>query len=483
MRTLFGRGQATESAPGLTALRGPAFTAAAVLAIALFVSVLGSVVTYVRVDAAYKQQNALNDAQQQLAILFRDQLDEETGVRGYLATGQKNFLEPFYAARPDFARALDELQRDLEQATLTQGYPVVFDLRRSHMVWENQIAKPLLAHPAGSSAQSLLLRGKQVVDQMRSDFHAMNQLLESQSAMAQDAVRSLLFRAALLTDGLILLFGVAAIVADIVRSRTEASLERERAVGDTLQRAFLSGWDSCAFIDVGTAYVSAARHLAIGGDLFDVHKIDDHRCLLVVADVSGKGLDAAVDTAFVKYSLRSLVTEFDDPEVIVKKFNMAFIRSVRDDASFVSLFAGVLDATRHTLRYASAGHSPVYLRRDDDVRQLPVTGPLVGLRVEDEFGCMDETLAPDDILVLSTDGLTEARDTAGVMIDDAGAMRIIREAPRTPQGMADFIVDAVTKTSGGRIADDLAILIVAFGTLQKEETQAEQGLAAAAAGG
>jgi CHASE3 domain sensor protein len=482
MRTLFGRGRDTDTASRLASLRGPAFTAAAVLAIALFVSVLGSAVTYVRVDAAYRQQNAVNDAQSQLDSLFQAQLNEETGLRGYLASGQKTFLNPYYAAVPTFDRSLNALYADLEQAQLSEGYPVVFDLRHTNDLWQDDVARPLLAHPNGPSEQIRLVRGKAMVDRMRQDFTTMTALLDQQSRVAQDAVRTLLLRAALLTAGLILLFGATAIVADVVRSRTEASLERERVVGDTLQRAFLSGWDSCPYLEVGTAYVSAARHLAIGGDLFDIHTLDDHRALLVVADVSGKGLDAAVDTAFVKYSLRSLVSEYDDPEIILKKFNMAFIRSVRDDASFVSLFAGVLDASARTLRYSSAGHSPVYLRRGGDVRQLPVSGPLVGLRLEDEFHSTTETLEPDDILVLSTDGFTEARDTAGVMIDDAGAMRIIREAPARPQRMADFIVSEVTRTSGGRIADDLALLIVAFERPKAPKTQVQQGVPAAARG-
>ena len=84
--------------------------------------------------------------------------------------------------------------------------------------------------------------------------------------------------------------------------------------------------------------------------------------------------------------------------------------------------------------------------------------------------------------MLSTDGLTEARDTAGVMIDDAGAMRIIREAPDRPQRMADHIVSEVTRTSGGRIADDLALLIVAFERPKTPKTQAPPGIPAAARG-
>ncbi len=267
MRTLFGRRGAAEvsDSPRPTPVGGPAFTAAAVLAIALFVSVLGSAVTYVRVDAAYKQQNSVESAKGQLEALFRSQLDEETGLRGYLASGQKVFLEPYTTAQPRFRQALDALQSDLEQAQLTDGYPIVFDVRHSHELWQVQVAKPLLSHPTAPGEMDLLQRGKVIVDRIRLDFNQLSDLLDRQSRLAQDAVRSLLLRAALLTAALILLFGATAIVADIVRSRTQVSLERERMVGDTLQRAFLSGWDSCPYIEVGTAYVSAARHLAIGG--------------------------------------------------------------------------------------------------------------------------------------------------------------------------------------------------------------------------
>ncbi len=462
MRKLFGRGSETDFKlqPNGSGLTGPAFTAATVLAIALIVSVLGSVVTYLRVDDAYARQNAVVRAQTELQNILKAQLDEETSVRGFIASGQRNFLTPYYEARPNFDTSMDQLQRYLEQAHLQESYALVFDIRRTNGIWEKQVAEPLLTRPTAPGEMARLQQGRLMVDQERKDCGQLASMLTDQSKAAEDTVKSLLLRAAVLTAALMLLFGVAAIIADVVRSRTQAALDRERIVGDTLQRAFLSGWDVCSYLRVGTAYVSAARHVAVGGDLFDVHSIDDCRCLLVVADVSGKGLDAAVDTAFVKYSLRSLVENYEDPSVILAKFNASFIKSIRDETSFVSLFAGVIDSRAGTLHYASAGHSPVYLRRDDDVRQLPVTGPLIGLRIEDEFPSVEEALLPSDILVLATDGLTEARDTAGMMIDDAGAMRIIRQAPRSPQKLADYIVSEVTKASGGRIADDLALLVV-----------------------
>jgi serine phosphatase RsbU (regulator of sigma subunit) len=483
MRALFGRRNpiSTPAAVHLKSLSGPAFTAAAVLAIALFVSVIGSIVTYARVDAAYKQQNAVTDAREQLASLFRYQLDEETSLRGYLASGQKSFLQPYHAAVPKVREAIAQLQADLQSARLTGGYPLVYDLGHSYDLWVTQVADPLLAHPTAPSETVLLVRGKTVFDHIRDDFTRLDALLDQQSRAAQDAVRDLLLRAALLTAVLILLFGVAAIVADIVRSRTQASLERERMVGDTLQRAFLSGWDRTPYLEIGTAYVSAAAQLAIGGDLFDVHAIDGHRCMLVVADISGKGLDAAVDTAFVKYTLRTLVSEHDEPSTLLEKFNRLFMSSIRDDTSFVSVFVGILDAAQSVLHYASAGHSPVYVRRGRNIRQLPVTGPLIGLRTEDSFPALSEPLQAGDLIVLSTDGLTEARDTSGVMIDDEGAVRIIREAPSQPQKMADYIVGEVTRAAGGRIADDLALLVVEIVSTAKTAPAPAQTVGASAA--
>src|SRR5579872_1436295 len=440
---------------------GAAFTAATVLGIALFVSIVGSFITYVNARAAFSRQVTLTHAQQMLDTLLREQLDEETALRGYLAAGQQRlYLQPYYDAGPRFDVALTTLQRSMQDEHLTEALPLLFDVQRNHELWERDIARPLITRPSSVDPIERQHRGKLLVDQIRLDCAQLSTLLETQSNAAADAVAKLLVRASTLTAALMLLFGTSAIVADIIRSHTQVALERERIVGDTLQRAFLSGWDVLPHLRIGTAYVSAARHAAVGGDLFDVHRIDDRRSLFVVADVSGKGLEAAVDTAFVKYSLRTLAEDIDDPAILLKKFNTAFLRAPRDDGAFISLFVGILDRLERSLRYASAGHAPAYLRRGDAVSQLEVTGPVIGLRTEDSFQSALLPLLADDTLILATDGLTEARDTAGIMLDDAGAIRIIREAPSDPQALADYVVAAITRLSGGRIADDLALLVV-----------------------
>lgn len=463
MRKFFGRkappGSLSPTLPEV-GLSGATFTAASVLAIALLVSVLGSFVTYAHARAAYARQMTLAQGEQQVEGLLRSQLDQETGLRGYLASGQRLFLQPYYTSGPQFDQQLNTLQRSMQDAGMTETLPIIFDVRRNHDIWQRDVGQPLITRPTAPDALDRLHKGKSLVDQMRLDLAQLTAVLNTESQQAADAVRKLLLRSATLTAALMLLFGTSAIVADVIRTRTQVALERERIVGDTLQRAFLSGWDVLPHLRVGTAYVSAARHAAVGGDLFDVHRIDQQRCLLVVADVSGKGLEAAVETAFVKYSLRALAQDHADPAVILKKFNSAFLRSTKDDGSFISLFAAVLDKSDNTILYSSAGHAPAYLRRGSEVLQIPVTGPVIGLRDEDSFPSAREQLFPDDTLVLATDGLTEARDTAGIMLDDEGAMRVVREAPSEPQALADYVVAAVSRLSGGRIADDLALLVI-----------------------
>jgi serine phosphatase RsbU (regulator of sigma subunit) len=460
-------------------LSGPAFTAATVLAIALFVSILGSFVTYSNASAAYQRQTAVAQGQQLLEEVLRSQLDEETALRGYLASGQRLFLAPYYQAQSHINGQFLDLDRFLAAAKLSESRQLLSDIRRNHDVWMRDVAQPLISHPTSPDVMDRLHNGMVLVDHIRLDFHKMTSLLNRESRQASEAVTHLLVRAAALTAALMLLFGACAIIADVVRSRTQVALERERIIGDTLQRAFLSGWDAVPALRVGTAYVSAARHAAVGGDFFDVHRIDDSRALLVVADVSGKGLDAAVETAFVKYSIRSLVEDYQDPSMVLRKFNRSFLNSPRDAGSFISVFVAILDHHSGALQYASAGHSPVFLRRQSEVVPLQVTGPIIGLQEGDVFSSASLRLQPHDVLVLATDGLTEARDTAGQMLDDAGAMEIIRAAPSEPQRLADHIVNAVSKISGGRIGDDLALLVIEFEPVPRIQAEAARAATAA----
>ena len=448
----------TRAAP---AARGPGtFTAVTVLAIAVLVSVVSSIFTYRQVNAAFAQHTALDRANEDLRTVFRYQLDEESALRGYLASGQQVFLEPYITARPLVDPVIDRLQQEVQNAGLSEAQVLLYDLKRAHEQWQAQIGDPLVASPSTADQIERLQRGKVLTDRMGADFDQLIVILRQHAESATMDGERLLRRAALSTAALMLLFGVAAIVADVVRTRTQAALERDRSVTDTLQRAVLSGWDILPYMRVGTAYVSSTRGATVGGDIFDVHRIDEHRSLLLVADVSGKGLQAAVETAIVKYTMRAIAEDCTDPAAIIEKFNVMFLKSTPDLGAFISVFIGLFDERDMRLHYSSAGHSPVYLRRSGAVRQLAVTGPLVGLLATDTFGTASEALQQGDTLVLATDGITEARDTSGVTLGEDGAAQWIRDGPDEPQALADELVERVGRFAGGRIADDLALLII-----------------------
>jgi serine phosphatase RsbU (regulator of sigma subunit) len=392
--------------------------------------------------------------------LFGLQLDEETALRGYMASGQNVYLEPYLAAQPQFAPKLRQLQKFNLAQHLDREQTLLDDLRAAHDGWQRQVADELIPHPNAPDAMMRLRLGKVYVDRMRVDFsHLLDDYTADANAMT-DQSQNLLFRSSFTGAALILLFGMLAILADIVRSRTQAALDRERTVADTLQRGFLSGWDSLPYVRVGTGYVSATREAAVGGDLFDIYRLDDNRALVLVADVSGKGFTAAVETARVKYSARTLAEDSGDPAVVLHKFNRAFMRPGSDPESFVTLFVGILDERDMSLSYASAGHPQAFLRRESDVRLLDVTGPVIGLSPDSTYDGRRITLNVGDVLVLATDGLTEARDRSGAMISEEGVMGWIREGGDDPKKIAADLIHRVERYAGGRIADDLALLVL-----------------------
>jgi sigma-B regulation protein RsbU (phosphoserine phosphatase) len=257
----------------------------------------------------------------------------------------------------------------------------------------------------------------------------------------------------------VLAFGILALLFNVYRSRLNRELEQERTITEILQRAFRSESVPLPHCEVGSAYLSATRQVAVGGDIFDVYRLSDNRALILIADISGKGVDAAVLTAFIKFMVRAIALRHSDPASILSEFNEAFSKAVGNPYLFVSMFVGVLDTATFRLEYGSAGHDCAYVRRRDGVEQLPVTGPVVGV-MEEPFYSKTVILNAGDTLVLTTDGLTEVRNRDGKPLLGAGAMKLIEGAGTHAQELADDLVEAARSRSGSRLRDDLAILAI-----------------------
>lgn len=155
----------------------------------------------------------------------------------------------------------------------------------------------------------------------------------------------------------------------------------------------------------------------VGGDYYDMFELDDARIAFAIADVSGKGVSAALVMAMFRATVRLLATASDSPAAVLRETNRRIFPDIRDDM-FVSVVYGIIDTRSWTVAFARAGHEPPLLRRvSGTVEIVSPPGMAVGIDPGEAFdqatGEGEIRLSKGDLLVLYTDGITEARDRAG----------------------------------------------------------------------
>jgi serine phosphatase RsbU (regulator of sigma subunit) len=224
-------------------------------------------------------------------------------------------------------------------------------------------------------------------------------------------------------------------------------------------------------IDIGTAYVLADDNSRVGGDLIDVYQFNNGSAAISIADISGKGMQAAARAALVKYGLRAYVSSGLTPAQVLRNLNVLYMETLAfsplDSDSFVSVFLGIIDPERQVMCYASAGHDPViFMSRNGDPTSLPPTAPIVGVLEESQkfFHQRYVNLQPGtSTLVLGTDGLTEARAPDGSFIARQAIMaRVHSNRERSAQEHADDLLDSTYEFCGNKPQDDIAIVVARF---------------------
>lgn len=194
--------------------------------------------------------------------------------------------------------------------------------------------------------------------------------------------------------------------------RTTAEKERlasEMAIAAALQQSVLpAGPPQLAGWDIAGITLPARE---TGGDFFDYLNLPHDRLGFLVADVSGKGLPAALFMLSARSALRTLATSDVDPAHMLKRANRLVAEDSGDTGTFVTLFYGSLDPQNGVLRYANAGHNPpLLLQRDGGVRELGRTGIPLGALEDSHYDQGELTLQPGESLLLYTDGVTENPD-------------------------------------------------------------------------
>jgi phosphoserine phosphatase RsbU/P len=239
------------------------------------------------------------------------------------------------------------------------------------------------------------------------------------------------------------------------RDRLEIELELARRIQARLLPAAAPNVPG---LDVAGLSESARE---VGGDYYDHLDLGGGRVLLVIADVSGKGVPAALLMSGFRASLMSQDTTSDQPDVVARRVNDFLHRSV-EPGRFVTAFFGFLDAESGRLVYANAGHNPpILLRADGTVEWLREGGLILGFLPDPPFASGETTLARGDLLVLYTDGVTEGADAAHQQFGEERLVASVRTAGATSSGeLARRIVREVRAFEGASgAADDITVLV------------------------
>ena len=210
----------------------------------------------------------------------------------------------------------------------------------------------------------------------------------------------------------------------------------------------------------------------VGGDFFDFIPLRNRAMVAAVGDVSGNGIGAALMMSSLQAFLRGLTGDGrEETARVVRDLNRR-VCEMSPDNFYASLFYARIDPLEQRLHFINAGHEPALLVRKRGLRahRLESTGTVLGLTGHAAYRQRTMPLEPGDVLVLLTDGVTEAVDATGRELSDADVLDVVRRQPdaRASQ-MVEQIVDAVDRfTNHSRPADDRTVAVVRFTGMERE---------------
>ncbi len=245
-----------------------------------------------------------------------------------------------------------------------------------------------------------------------------------------------------------------------VRQRLENEVEIARGVQ---QQLFPQTIPSLPGLELA-AVCRPAR--TVSGDYYDFIQLSKTRVGIILADISGKGIFAALLMASLQAALRSTsaLEEFAGTAEIVSRLNKHLFRNTSDDR-YATLFYAIYDSEAKTLTYTNAGHLAPIFMNNGSVQALVEGGTVVGLFEEAEFVERTLRIIPGALLVIFTDGLTEPESAFG---EEFGTQRlnaeVMRQRDAAPERIAENLVSAAEQWAGtADQADDMTVVVARMG--------------------
>lgn len=211
--------------------------------------------------------------------------------------------------------------------------------------------------------------------------------------------------------------------------------------------------------------ISVACHMAshVGGDYYDFLIDPTGQLHITIGDVAGKGMPAALLMVAVRTLWRSTVRSGYSPERINELLTEDMSSEFTESDQFITMISGVYNSLEHTFYYSNAGHwPPLYLPAgSNEFVTYPPGHMPIGIASETNYKLYSETLAPDDIFIMFSDGLVEARNDAKEVFDDKRLSEVVlRNRGATAEYLRDAIIQAVEDFAGTRRQDDQTLIIL-----------------------
>jgi serine phosphatase RsbU (regulator of sigma subunit)/predicted enzyme related to lactoylglutathione lyase len=249
------------------------------------------------------------------------------------------------------------------------------------------------------------------------------------------------------------------------RRATAEKLESERRAAQELEiaknvqaRLFPQTLPSLTTLEYAGICIQARQ---VGGDYYDFLDLGQKRLGLVIGDIAGKGIAAALLMANLQANLRSqCAIALDQPQRFLQSVNQLFCENTTD-AAYATLFFGEYDDRTGRLRYANCGHlSALLLRRDDTVERLDSTATVLGLFKEWDCSIGERQLFSGDTVALYTDGITESFNEAE---EEFGEQRLIealrRHRAQSSSALLTSIIDEVRQFRPNEQNDDITLIV------------------------
>ncbi len=244
---------------------------------------------------------------------------------------------------------------------------------------------------------------------------------------------------------------------DIERRAHEALAQEDLAPKAWAGRLAPDDLPDFSGFEIGRVYQAGAG--LMGGDFLDVFLASPTRLVAVIGDVSGHGIESSVTAFQAKYLLRTFLRQYRDPAQALEELNRQ-MSAVERTEEFISLVVLIFDTEAATMRYTSAGHPATFLWHQREVRSLRATGPLLMLDPNGTYFSREIPLEHDDMVLMYTDGLAEARNGDELFGEERIENAIRRDPGITPNDLCNRLLEAANDFSPAGVEDDIAILSI-----------------------